>query len=297
MKVLTFSSAFSESERQLDDNRGRLVICRPDELRPHPSYARHHVAVPADQLSTLANLGDLAFVEPLVITADHIILDGFARWTIARHRKRPTLACIEYNMSEDCALQHIVQRHRRSSGLNDFVRICLALELESSLKEKAQANRQAGSLNKGSSNLAKAGSLDIRREIARIAGVSVGNVSKVKQMVINLHPDLISSLQQKELSIHRAWLLSKFSQRKQREELMRYQSERGIGRTIRRLVSAHVRMSSPSVSESSDLTALVSAVQSGKLASIKVVSISVPGRIIFVTEDLLRSIQSPAHEL
>jgi hypothetical protein len=282
---------------ELNDNCGPLVSCRPHELRPHPAYVRHHVAVPACQLSALANLGDLAFVEPLLITRDHIILDGFARWTLARHRKRPTLACIENNMSEDYALQYIVQRHRRSSGLNDFVRICLALELESFLKEKAQANQKAGGRIKGSSNLTRAETLDIRREIARIAGVSVGNVTKVKQLMTNVHPDLISALQQKELSIHRAWLLSKLSQQKQREELLDYHSERGISRTIRRLISAHVPMSSLPVIESNDLTALVSAVQSGKLASIKVVSINVPGRVIFVTEDVLRSLQSPGHQL
>jgi hypothetical protein len=281
---------------ELNDNCGRLVSCLPDELRPHPSYVRQHVAVPACQLSTLANLGDLAFVEPLLITRDHIILDGLARWTIARHRKRPTLACIEYNMSEEYSLQYIIQKHRRSTGLNDFVRICLALELESFLKEKVQENQQNGGRNKGSSNLTKALSLDIRREIARIAGVSVGNVTKVKQLLINVHPDLISALQQKELSIHRAWLLSKLSHQKQREQLLDYQSERGIRRTIRRLVSAHVPMTSPPISESSDLTALVSAVQSGKLASIRVLPINVPGRVIFLTEDVLRTLQSPASQ-
>ena len=44
---------------------GQLVTCCLDELNPHPSYVRHHLAVPASQLSALAERGDRAFLEPL----------------------------------------------------------------------------------------------------------------------------------------------------------------------------------------------------------------------------------------
>ncbi len=37
---------------------GQLVTCRLDELHPHPSYVRHHLAVPASKLSALADRGD-----------------------------------------------------------------------------------------------------------------------------------------------------------------------------------------------------------------------------------------------
>jgi len=191
MTVLTLSSELSGTERQLNDNRGRLVTCHPDELHPHPSYIRHNLAVHARQLSAVAELGDLAFREPLVITQDHIILDGFARWTLARLQGRSTLACIEYQMSEAEALQNILQRQRRSSSLNDFIRICLALELEPFLKSKGRAKQQAGGQNKGSSILTEAERFDVRKEIARIAGVSVGNVTKVKQLTTTAHSDIM----------------------------------------------------------------------------------------------------------
>ena len=58
---------------------GQLVTCRWDELRPHSSYVRHHLTVPASELSTLAERGERAFLEPLVITQDRTILDGYAR--------------------------------------------------------------------------------------------------------------------------------------------------------------------------------------------------------------------------
>ena len=93
---------------------GQLVTCRLDELNPHPSYVRHHLAVPASQLSALAGRGDRAFLEPLMITQDRTILDGYARLELARLHGRATLLCIEYDLSEEEALHWLLQRHRRS---------------------------------------------------------------------------------------------------------------------------------------------------------------------------------------
>jgi len=290
MAVQTFSSELSGTERQLD--RGRLVTCHVDEVRPHPSYIRHNLAVHACQLSAVAELGDLAFREPLVITQDHIILDGFARWTLARLQCRSTLACIEHEMSEAEALQNILQRHRRPSGLNDFIRICLALELEPFFKSKGRAKQQAGGQNKGSSILTKAERLDVRKEIARIAGVSVGNVTKVKQLTTTAHSDIIKALREKELSIHRAWLWRELSTEEQGEKLWLNQSKRGIGKTIRHLLSPYQRKNSHTALNVSDLIKLVSALRSGTLGSVSLVSINVPGKIVLVTEELLRTLEA-----
>jgi hypothetical protein len=52
-------------------------------------------------------------------------------------------------------------------------------------------NWLAGGQNKGSSKLTEAERLDVRREIAAAAGVSVGNVSKVKRLKVTAHPELL----------------------------------------------------------------------------------------------------------
>jgi hypothetical protein len=282
----------SGTEQQLEDNRGRLVTLHPDELHPHPSYTRHSLTVHAYQLSAVAELGDLAFRDPLIITHDHIILDGCARWTLARLQGRSALTCIEYEMSELEALQSLLQRHRRSSGLNDFIRICLALELESFLKLKGRAKQQAGGKNKGSSILTEAARLDVRKEIARIAGVSVGNVTKVKQLTTNPHSEIIKALRQKELSIHRAWLWSKLSPEEQEEKLWLNQTIGGIHKTIRHLLSPHLPKSTRPALAVSDLIKLVSSLQSGNLGPVKVIPITIPGKIVLVTEELFRSLDA-----
>jgi len=50
--------------------------------------------------------------------------------------------------------------------------------------------------------------------------------------------------------------------------------------------------SSPLVAKLGDLTKLVSALQSGQLGSVRVVSIKVPGNFVFVAEELLRNLEA-----
>jgi len=73
------------SDRQaLGEIRGELVTRRVDELHPHSSYARCHLSVSPSQLSTLAELGDLAFRDPIIITRDGTVLDGYGRLKLAQ---------------------------------------------------------------------------------------------------------------------------------------------------------------------------------------------------------------------
>jgi hypothetical protein len=148
----------SDRDKSSDDRsqsgrlQGRLVICRVEDLRPHAAYKRHRFAVSPSRSSALAEQGDLAFHDPLIITRDRTIIDGYCRCDVARRQGRTTVTCIEYDLTEDEALLWLLQRHGRSKGLNDFCRILLALELEPSLKTKALANKQSGGQSKDSSN-------------------------------------------------------------------------------------------------------------------------------------------------
>ncbi|MGA8761964.1 MAG: ParB/RepB/Spo0J family partition protein [Candidatus Sulfotelmatobacter sp.] len=132
---------------------GHLVACRPEELRPHPSYDRHNVAPSASQLAAIAALGDFAFQEPISITRDRIIIDGHARWKLARMMKRPTLVCMEYQVNDVEALQMLLRTHRRLRGFTPFNRISLALDLKPFFQQKAKSNQRIGGHQGGLSNL------------------------------------------------------------------------------------------------------------------------------------------------
>src|SRR5438046_9989205 len=102
--------------------------------------------------------------------------------------------CMEYELTERESLYWLLERHRRSSGLNDFIRILLALELEPWLKNKARLNQQIGGQDKGSSKLTEAETVDVRSEIASVAGVAVGDVRKVKQLIGTASPHVRTAL-------------------------------------------------------------------------------------------------------
>jgi hypothetical protein len=269
-----------------------FVTCAVSELRPHPSYIRHRLTVSVAKLSALAEQGEEAFREPLAITQDGILLDGYARWELARHQERSSVTCIQYKLTEDEALQHLLRMHGRSRGLNDFCRVLLALEREPALKEAARANQQAGGQRKGSSKLAEPQRLDVRREIARVAQVSMGNVSKVKEILSHAVPELLLALKREEVRIHRAWQLCRLSPAQQRQALELYQSRRGVRTVIRSLISRHAPKNTPAPVENKDLIRLLRDVECGMLDRVNVCVINAPGRTIFLTEELAKNLRA-----
>ena len=273
----------------------QLVICRLDELHPHPSYVRHRCSVSAAQLSALAALRDLAFQQPIVITRDRWIIDGYARWQLARQKGLTTILCIEHDLDEEEALRWLIQSHRPSRGLNAYRRVVLALDLEPCLRERARANQQAAGQSKGSSHLTGAHRIDVRSEIASIAGVSTGNVTKVKQLRETAHPRVALAVRTGEISIHRGWQWSRLSPEQQARHLEEYQSRKGTNQTSRRLIKRHVARLSPTQLIPATLGSLLKPIvpdRSAALDSIAVTEVDAPGNIAYLTKDALSTLRS-----
>lgn len=274
-------------EREPDEIPCQLVTCRLDELRPHPTYSRLGLAVSVSQLSALAALDGQALEEPIAITRDGLIIDGYARVERARMLGRTPILCIEYDRTEEEALRDLLQRHLGSNRLNDFCRILLARELGPWFTKKALENQQAGGANKGSSKLTEAERVDVTAKIAEAANVSVGNISKVKQLLRTAIPDLVLALRGGNLSIHRAWLLSKEPPKKQSEELSLSQCKRNIKRDMRTLASRHGSKSLPIMLDPSNLIRQLSALESSKPNSFLVFVSNAQGRAVCLTKELL----------
>lgn len=152
--------------------------------------------------------------EPILITSDGTILAGFARWRLAAFDGRRELHCIEYVLSPDEALRFLLTYHQPRAGWNAFVRIRLALTLEPYFQQKALANMREGGKCKGFANLPEAYRIDVRQEIAKVAGVGGRgrNVSNVKKILQAAHPRLICALQDGTLTINRALQFCKLPQ-------------------------------------------------------------------------------------
>ena len=277
---------------QPEDGLGRLITCSVDQLHPHPSFVRHNLVPATHELSALAERGELAFREPLTITQDHSILDGYARWQLACTQGRTSLPCLQYDLSKEEALLWLLQKQQRSPGLNDFSRIRLTLELEPWFKQRARSNQQVGGHRKGSSNLTEADKLDVRSEIAAAAGVSVANVSKVKRLLQEGAPGLLQALREGEVSIHRAsvWLQTP---EKQLDQLSLHKNRHGITKTIGSLLHAH-RLPHPAGEEQLDLHRIgnaLAAMDAERKTSILVGTIQTPGKVLLLSNELLQALE------
>lgn len=267
-------------------SQGQLVTVRLAELHPHPSFVRNQLTTSPAKLSALAEIGDLAFQEPILIAADRTILDGYARFELARLQGRPVVVCLQYELTEAESLQFLIQRHRRSNGFNDFCRILLALELEPWLRHKAESNQRHGGQHKGLSKLIEAEKVVVQRQIANAAGVSDGNVSKVKQLISKAHPEVLQALRNGEIRIHRAWLWSKSPIQEQPGKLRAKRIEKRLKKTARTLVSRQLaEMSraptdppSPTLADLDNLVSLMSKPESGSIGPITMALIDAPGK-------------------
>lgn len=229
----------SNSTAALDALKDTTIACRIDTLHPHPSFTKHCPGYSTREISTLSDRGESVYLNPLIITQDGLIVEGSALWHLARLQHRTTLPCIVRNMNSEEALIYIIEKSNRSTGLNDYVRILIALELEPWFRTRAKSNQQQGGKEKGSTLLTEAERLDVRQEIADAAGVAVGNVSNVKRLLMYALPDILAALHNGEIRIHRASAWAKVSHYEQRRHLTAFRAEHGIHRTVRRMIKKH----------------------------------------------------------
>jgi hypothetical protein len=171
--------------------------------------------------------------DPIIITANRVILVGFRSWRLAIQENRLEIQCMEYAAADDEALEFMIKRHRSRRGWNDFVRIRLALRQKSHLQERALANMRTGGEHKGLTNLPKAERMDVRQEIAHLAGTGTGNITKVERILAKAHRSIIAALQTGALRIHRAWGWCKLSKSEQIVSFERFEEERTRRKVLR----------------------------------------------------------------
>jgi hypothetical protein len=266
---------------------GRLLTCPVEELRPHPSYAKYQFMVPASKLSALIEQGDLAFQEPIIISAEGTIIDGYARWQLALQQGRRALRCIQYDLTEEESLLWLLHLHCRSDGLNQFCRILLAQELEYPTRARALSNQKRGGRNKGLSMLTEAERVDVRSRIAARARASVGNVSKVQQLTLTAIPELLAALRNRGVSINRGWLLSKKSPPQQVKELGLELCKKNIKKDMRVLASRSSGKAKTVFCEPRFLIEKLLALETISPGSIHFLVSNVHGKTIAITRELL----------
>lgn len=273
----------------------RLTNRSVDQVRPHESYVKHKLSVSASQLSTLIAAGDSVFQQPIFITTSGTIIDGYARWELAKQRKHQTILCLEYEISEEEALRRLIQAHMPSKGMNGFCRAELASDLEPALRESARSNQQQGGRNKRSSTLTEAQSVDTRSHLASLAKVSAGQFTKTKQVLASGPPAVQDAVKTGEISVHQAWQWRWLSAPEQLGKLGELRSRKGTNRTSSRLIQKHLARMRPTRLIPLNLKDVLNPAlpdQMAILTSIFVSEIDLPGRIAYFTKEALRSLSA-----
>ena len=84
------------------------------------------------------------------------------------------------------------------------------------------------------------------------------------------------------------------SQERQTEALRTYGAEKGVNKAIRDLISRHDPRSLPIAPDLESLISRLSQIKAAECSSINLSVIRLPGKTIFVTEELLQSL--PPHQ-
>lgn len=280
--------------RGTSNSRCRLITRCVDQLRPHPSYVKHQLSVSIAQLTALSTLGDMAFEQPIIVTKTGVVIDGYARWELARQQGRQSILCLEYELSDEEALRRLILSHRPSPGLNGFCRSLLSLDLEPYLRERARLNQQIGGQKKGASDLTEAQKIDLRSEMASVADVSTGSLTKAKQVVTNGDPMIQSATKSGEIRVHRSAQLSRLPHHQQRDKLEDFRNCKGVGLVSRKLIQKHVAKLMPTQLVPRTLGDVLQALipdRTAVLDTIAVSEIDAPGRIAYFTKNSMEHIQ------
>jgi hypothetical protein len=209
----------------------------PVQLRLHPVFTQLGLVGTLINRTVYGRRPPEAVPEPILITSSGIVISGTREWHAAVSEGRQAVKCTEYQLSDDEALQMILILQQSRGVWNAFTRVQIALQQEPYLQAKAHANQVLGGKDKGSANLPEARQIEVRQEIAYLAGACPRNVSKVKAILLKAHPRLIEACQTGVVTIHCASKLCRRPKDEQLEDLTHCLNKRSNGKTTRQAIA------------------------------------------------------------
>lgn len=134
-----------------------------------------------------------------------ILIDGHNRYQIAQKHGLPFKVTEMEFADRDAVKMWIVQNQFGRRNVNRFSRGELALKLEPSIAAQAKANQVRKSADFVSSTLTVQTPIDTRTELAKIAGVSTGTMTKIKYLVEHAADEIKIALRADKLTINSAF--------------------------------------------------------------------------------------------
>jgi len=148
-----------------------------------------------------------------IVTWEDAIIDGHNRYAICqKHGLHFKTVTMEFD-DRSHAKEWIIRNQFGRRNLPPYVRVSLALELESTIAARAKENQKGGQggvlLSTNSSKANEA--LNTRAELAKTAGVSEDTIAKVKTIKANASYETKDKLAKGEISINKAYNETKAS--------------------------------------------------------------------------------------
>jgi hypothetical protein len=264
-----------------------LVWRKTSKLRPHPTYASLRGPLLPEDLARMKQAAEEILKEPLKVTSNGIILDGYARWQLARKLDVQTLPCYECHPRDEVeVLKMLLDKHlHRGRALNAYCRIVLALEMEPALRERARANQRRGPGKNLLSDLTTAQKQRVRDQLSRLSGASAGNVTKVRRLQEYACPEVLQALREGSVTIHRAYGWRDLAHDQQQSALREFHDGKDVGQQITTMLRKH----KPGQQKSMTKDQLIAIVEKPRSRGEEIqISVLKGGkRTVFVSDDLL----------
>jgi len=286
----------NESSRECSDPR---LIRRPvNELRPHPAYLMHAVAASTSKIDELERVGSRIFNHPIMVTQDGLIIDGYARWELAKRWKMVTILCLVYEMSPGDALCEFIWAHKPVRGLSKFRLIELSAELQCYTTEEGSLDQPPRDRETPPA-LESCAQLDSVKQRARVVGVSLASVRKVDYVLTHGCASTIQAARDGRPSIHRAALWSQESDEQQLENLKQLHIKRLKQKTrylLRRILLSRSKTHELELSPATLITQLgrlstMSPRKAKEFGPVTLARLGVPGMGIYLTEELFQALK------
>jgi ParB-like chromosome segregation protein Spo0J len=159
----------------------------------------------ADELAQLeANILQDGCRDPIVVWEDTII-DGHNRYSICKNHGLTFKTVTMEFADRSHAKEWIIRNQFGRRNLAPYVRVSLALELESTIAQRAKENQIRKPVDSVLQKSAEQKPIDTREQIASIAGVSHDTVAKVKTIKAKASDEVKSKVASGEMSINKAY--------------------------------------------------------------------------------------------
>ena len=212
-----------------------------ERLKPAKAILKLGIEPSPVRLLELERLGDPLFELPIEVNSRDEIIDGHARWLIAKKTGRPGLHCDVFDCDEEQTLRKILKKNLIGSVLSKFCRVQIALGLQRFHERRAEKNRAQGGAQKQLLFLTQAERARVQELVAQDAGVSSSLVRQVKVIVKSgPSPELLAALRAGTITINRGYELSSASASEQRNALASKSLRRSNREKSEKLIAQHV---------------------------------------------------------